>query len=99
MQCESEGIDWLHVCTLHLNFSHQRLIFQTSAMRQDAQELEMTDLFRSIKKTENKMAEHIDDTAEAEEAAWEQRKFGLKIFIESNMEDINEKMTEENDSG
>ncbi len=70
---------------------------QTSEIRNRDQNLEASSFFKSFFKTVAKKEKSIDDSDEAEEAAWEERKSLLKIFIRENMEAIDEKMKEESD--
>ena len=60
-----------------------------------ADNIKATEYYKSLNKTIKRKLKSIDDEEEAEEAAWEERKHQLRMFIKKNMDTINEKMQED----
>ena len=62
-----------------------------------ADNIRATDYYKSLRKTITQKLQTVDDGEEAEEAAWEERKHQLRLFIKKNKETINEKIQVDED--
>jgi len=59
--------------------------------------LRRTELFRGIEDLVEQYTEKCGDVNEAEQVAWNDRRFALKLFIEANQDDIAEQIFKEDD--
>ncbi len=73
----------------YIGFSSSQL-FQIRKVDLQIYSLKLTSFYRSILETIEQRSETIDDTNEAEDLAWEDRRMALKWFIKANSETLEE---------
>ncbi len=74
------------------------IIIQVRAVDRRMHQLNRTQFFNDIKDTIGKRQETISDINEAEDVAWDERRFALKYFLEENRDELDEYLFNE-DSG